>query len=148
MNLEAVEQGTLSYLKEVSKPLVPVDKLLRHLRLNEACADLGEEELIDFLARHELFTLLDLGAGALDSETAKELGAAGFDSGPMVILCTRVPAPEQLALHMKAQGLQLIEALNTALADAKAKGRPERARELIKVIARAEELQKRFDEFA
>ena len=49
MNLEAIEQEVLSYLKQVTNPLVRVDLLLERLRQKKEFSLLTEGDLLDFL---------------------------------------------------------------------------------------------------
>ncbi|MCP4645651.1 MAG: hypothetical protein GY851_34720 [bacterium] len=143
MNLEAAEQRCLSYLKQVSNPMVPVDRLLRHIREDEACGDIGEDELLEFLNQHELFKVVESASLPLGGE---DLAEAGIDLGPRVMLETRVPSPAQLAEQMSEQTTQMVEALTTALNESKRIGDPERTRQLIKILSRAKELQQRLSD--
>ena len=55
MNLEAIEQRVLRFLKQAKNPLVPFDQLLEYLQREEDLGAFTESELLDFLRDHELF---------------------------------------------------------------------------------------------
>jgi hypothetical protein len=147
MDLEAVEQRALAYLKQTANPIVPVDRLLRHLAEDDQCADVREDQLLEFLRRHELFVVMDGPSLPLDDADATELAEAGIVPGARVMLATRVPSPAQLAALIEAELTTLTEALSNALAEAKRKGRPERARELIRILSKADKIRDKLAEF-
>jgi hypothetical protein len=142
MNLEAVEQTCLAYLKQTEKPMVPVERLMRHLNQREDCAGISEFDLLGFLRRHELFKVIDTSGLPLGIDDAAALAEAGIETGPQVMLVARIPSPAQLAEQMADQLEKLTEALSRALGEAKATGQSDKARELIKMLSRAEEIQK------
>jgi hypothetical protein len=146
MNLEHVEQKSLSYLKQVTNPLVPMEQLLAHLQRDEECASLTSEELLAFLERHELFKVVEPIGIASNLHAAKELEEAGVTFGPRVILCTRVPTAAQLAEQIREEMERLTNALQKAIAEAKRTGDADKARALIKVLSRAQNLQERLDD--
>ena len=49
MNLEAIEQRVLRFLKQAKNPLVPFDQLLEYLQREEDLGAFTESELLDFL---------------------------------------------------------------------------------------------------
>lgn len=108
-NMEAIEQRTLAYLKQVSNPLVSLDALQAHLAEADACK-ISERDLLDFLGKHELFRVLE----PLSLGDHADLAPAR----PSVILETRVPTEVQLATHMLSQLDVLREALEKALREA------------------------------
>jgi len=142
MNLEAVEQTCLAYLKQTERPMVPVSRLMRRLQQDEDCAGISESDLLGFLRRHELFKVIDTNGLPLGIDDMAALAEAGIETGPQVMLVTRIPSPAQLAEQMAVQLQALTEALSRALAEAKETGRSDEARELIKMLSRAEEIQK------
>ena len=118
MNLEAIEQKCLHYLMQVSRPLVPVDQLLRHLQREPEFETLSEHELLAFLREHELFVVLDPIGMAGDPDGRAALAEAGVSTSPSVILETRIPAQRELSEQMIAQLEMLMESLDTARKEA------------------------------
>ena len=146
MNLEAIEQRTLNFLKQSATPLVPFDKLADYLRRSEELGPFTDAELMDFLRNHELFEVVEpVQLGAQVPETL--LAETGYQLSPHVILTTRVPTERQMAQHMMQQLGSLAEALNAAMIAAKEQGQSEKAQTLIKLQARAQELQERVARF-
>jgi hypothetical protein len=131
MNLETVEQRTLSYLMQVSNPLVRVDTLLAHLRDAADLHALDQGVLLDFLRKHELFRVLE----AADPEAGP---------GPFVILETRVPTARQLGEMMVGQVDRMIGALSAALDQALDAGDAMKAGEVQAVLFRAHELRRKL----
>lgn len=141
VNLEAIEQRCLNYLKEVSRPLVPIGRLLRHLHQDDACAGITERELLAFLRRHELFRVVDPLGLATTADGAREMESAGITSSPCVILSTRVPSADELRTLMESQMQRLISALESALDEAESMGDAQRSSEVLEVLERARKLQ-------
>lgn len=141
MNLEAIEQRCLNYLKEVSRPLVPIGQLLRHLHQDDACAGITELELLAFLRRHELFRVVDPLGVAATANGARDLEEAGITSGPCVILSTRIPTADELRHLMESQMQRLVGALESALDEAASMGDAQRSSEVLEVLERARKLQ-------
>jgi poly-D-alanine transfer protein DltD len=147
MNLEAIEQRTLNFLKQSVSPLVPFDKLAEYLRRSEDLGPFTDAELMDFLRNHELFEVvepLQLEAQGIPEASLEE---TGFQLSPYVILTTRVPTERQMAEHMMQQLRSLAQVLNAAMIAAKEQGQSEKAQILIKLQARAQELQERVARF-
>ncbi len=144
MNLEAVEQTCLSYLKQTERPLVPLDNLLTHLHRNPECADVGKGELLAFLRRHELFEVVEPVGLAADPEGEKAMAEAGLPVGPQVVLCTRVPSSREFAQMMHDQMMALIEALSRAVDEAQAEGQIEQVQKAGKLLDRAKMLRDRM----
>lgn len=146
MNLETVEQRCLGYLKQVSAVAVPVERLLRHVRHDEACRDIEQRELVSFLSRHELFRVVNPLADTLGAEAAAQLNAMGIPTGARVMLSTRTPTTADLAGMMREQIVVLKESLNAAIVEAREEEDPERARELIAVASRADDIDRKLAE--
>ncbi len=144
MNLEAVEQEVLGYLKQVTNPLVRVDLLLERLHRKEEFSLLTEDDLLDFLRHHELFRVIDWAIPENGEETARRLSEAGFIQGPSVILDTRVPTPEQTAEMMAQQLASLDEALKTAIAQARDQGDEESIPKLRTALERSSSIRERL----
>ncbi|MBX7256458.1 MAG: hypothetical protein K1Y02_08860 [Candidatus Hydrogenedentes bacterium] len=147
MILEDIEQKVLSYLKQVSRALVPFDQLVSYLRRQSDLGPFDERDLLDFLRKHELFQVIDSPFGALDAETVKTMEEGGFSVGPSVILVTRIPPAHELAQQFDAQIAVLLNALGNALQEARASGDEARVREAESIIARAERLREKFQKF-
>ena len=142
MNLEAIEQKCLSYLKQVSNPLVPVENLMNHLRADEDCPEFNEQQFIEFLRDHELIMLVEPPHADEAPEVAEELGSMGIPVGPRVILTTRLPTKEELA-GMVARSLQrMTNALAGAMNEARETGDTESEDEVLDILARAERLKR------
>lgn len=145
MNLEDIEQRTLTYLKQVSNPLVRLDVLYAHLfdELTPHGKSLTMGELQDFLAKHELFRLMEpLGLDG-DPGMAAALSAVGLVSGPCVILDTRLPTRDQLAAMMLEQLNQMAEALATALHQAREENDEARAKAILRTLDRTGAIRKK-----
>jgi hypothetical protein len=144
MNLEAIEQKCLSYLKQVKNPIVPISTLLRHLNEDEACRGVREQEVIDFLRKHELFRVIDLPESRKEPDTITELASEGIDSGPRVILVTRIPTQSE----MKATISQQLETMTGALARAQAmaaeSGDAAAYQKITEILNRVDALEKRI----
>jgi hypothetical protein len=143
VNLEAIEQRCLRYLREVSRPLVPIEQLLRHLHHDEACAGITEKELLGFLRAHELFRVVDPLGMATTVNGARELEDAGISSGPCVILSTRIPSADELRTLLVTQMERMVGALEAAFNEADSMGDTSRSSEVRDVLERARRLQSR-----
>ncbi len=144
MNLEAVEQASLEYLRTVNRPLVPVNQLLRHLQQERGLADFDEGELLNFLRNHELFSVIDPIGLSADPAGATRLENAGIHAGPSVILSTRIPARSELAKLIDEQMESLCSALRAAMKEASEHGRPDVARQIVELLDRTNSLRERF----
>ena len=144
MDLEAVEQACLSYLKQVSNPLVPISRLMRHLSENEQTGAVPEAQLIEFLRDHELFEVFDPLGVTGGANRAAALTGAGFDLEARVVLTTRVPSAGELAEQLKGQIDLLMQALTAAAAEAQKSGDPDRSRQVIRLLDRAKEIRERL----
>jgi hypothetical protein len=142
MNLETIEQRCLVYLSEVKRPLTPIAQLLNVLREDEDCADVSEAELLGFLRKHELFTVVEPQGLAADGELAD----AGLMSTPSVILTTRLPSKTELANALQQHMGTMLNALEAAVDQARNENNPKLAMEAKAVLKRARELQEKMDD--
>lgn len=140
MNLEAIEQKCLSFLKQTSNPLVPIKTLLAHLNQDEETTGMSETELKAFLKWHELFRVLEPGQVPAPEELTHML----LGEGPFVILDTRVPTEEQVLQEMAKQLDVLIESLVKALDQARVEGDPDRGRQVLQLLSRAQKLRQKL----
>jgi hypothetical protein len=147
MNLEAIEQKCLAYLMQVSRPLVSVDQLLRYVHRDAEMGDVTERALLEFLRKHELFTVLDPIGLAADAEGARALEKLGIPTGASVMLETRVPTKRQLAEQMNEQLDTLLASLNVATQESVRLGDEERLKVLIALRERTVALKERLREF-
>ena len=144
MNLEDIEQRTLRYLEQVSNPLVRLDVLLDHLREDTALPDIDETRLIDFLANHELFRIIEPLAPLGDSQQLEALSETGFASDRCVILDSRVPSQDHLLAMMTDQVGKMVDALKAAFEEAKSAGDVGGMQTLQETLRRSSELQKKL----
>ena len=138
MNLERIEQKCLDYLMKVTRPLVSIATLAARLREDDdECGGLSERDLTDFLRKHELFRVID-------SEEALD----GIDSGPRVILVSRIPTAPEMSVMMKEQMKKMTDALASAQAEAARNADTETLAKIANVMKRAETLAKRLEELS
>lgn len=147
MNLEAIEQACLDYLKQVSNPLVPISRLLRHLHEHREFEHVQEKELLDFLRRHDLFEVLEPPGLGASPEGRRMLDEAGLAMEQCVVLETRLPSRGQLRTHMDEQITQLIAALETAREEAGRRAEADRVAAINEVLERAETLRQKMRQF-
>ncbi len=138
MNLEAIEQHVLSYLGQTSNPLVRIDVVYAHLRDSGLADGLDVAQLKSFLARHELFRVMD---APLPSPGGMRSNAASEPDDAYAILATRVPSPEQLSAMMIDQLVALEGALLAARAQALDLGDPARTGPIEMALRRAAALR-------
>ncbi len=136
-NMEAIEQRTLAYLKQVSNPIVPLATLQAHLAQGEDCS-ISDADLLDFLHKHELFRVLEPMAAAGGPE------ASMLPVRPGVILETRTPTQTQLVAHMLSELTILQEALDKALREAQRTADHERVQAVAGLLERVEGLRERL----
>ena len=134
MNLEYVEQKCLQHLKETANPLVPIAALMVHLQDDEASRGISEQELIDFLRKHELFRVI-----APDAAGGEE------NDGPRVILVTRIPTAPEIAAKMREEMEKMTGALAAAHAEALKSGDAKALARIADIMQRAEALARRLD---
>ncbi len=147
MNLEAIEQKCLAYLMQVSRPVIPVSQLLRYLHRDAEFVEVSERELVDFLRKHELFTVLDPIGLASDPYGAKALEEAGISMGTSVMLETRVPTKRQLAEMMNEQLDTILSSLETAATEAQEAGNEQRYELVAALHERTQQLKERLRSF-
>ena len=144
MNLDRMEEKLLNYLGQVSNPLVRLDVLYDHLRQDEQFKELSREDLLDFLNPHDQVNVIQsLG----DPKISQELEEAGFNSGPCVILRTRIPTGDRLGTMMVEQLTTVHEALGKALIEARERGDASTESEIRKALERSSDLRRRLTEF-
>lgn len=146
-NLEDIEQTTLSYLKQVSNPLVTLEQLTRHLQQRIEDLDVSEAELIEFLDDHELFTVFRPMGMAAESDGAQLLSDAGVKAEVCVMLETRVPTQTQLAEMFAGQFGRMREALQAAQQEAAQQNDEVRAQKVRTLLARLDSLEQRLKTF-
>ncbi len=144
MILEDIEQKCLSYLKQVTRSLVPFEQLVTYLRRQDELGPFDEQDLLDFLRKHELFQVIESPTGALGNDASRKLKEAGFNVGPSVILVTRIPPARELAAQFDAQIEVLVDALQRALQEAELSGDAKRVGDVTSMIERAEKLREVF----
>ena len=146
MNLEAIEQRCLAYLKDVQRPLVPVSKLLAHIQEDEECGLVDERELLGFLRLHELFTVVDPLGLAGDAKSARDAEEAGMMTEPAVILSTRLPSQAELAASLEQQMGTMMNALEATMQQARTEDNPKLAMQVQGMLKRARDLQQRLSD--
>lgn len=145
MNLEDIEQKTLRYLSQVSNPLVRVETLRAHLREEEGFGSLSDGDLLDFLAHHELFRVIEPPGFGGDRDQTEALREAGLHPGTCVVLDTRVPSDSQTISMMAEQLDSMRGALKAALVEAhESQGSGEATDTLRQMLERLEGIQKRL----
>ena len=115
--LEAIEEKALSYLGQVSNPLVRIDVLHAHLTDAEAGEQIPRGELEDFLKHHELIRVIE--ALPQEADCATEELVRHDASASYVILGDRVPTDEQTAAMMLEQLSSMHKAISVAQAEAR-----------------------------
>jgi len=113
MQLEMVEQRCLTYLQQVSNPIVPFSRLLAYLRQFADCGEVGEDDLAEFLDKHELFRLFN--PLPMDPAQAR---VVGLSTERRVILKTRVPTRAEAYASMNEILDSMSGALGAAIRDA------------------------------
>jgi hypothetical protein len=142
MNLEDVEERCINYLRQAANPLVSVHTLLEYCRREPSCAELSEQELIDFLRPHELVRVVD----PPPPEDPVQLGVyaeSGLDMGPRAILKARMPSPREAATIMDSQLDNMLSALGKALEEADRAQQTEMAARIRETIQRTELLREK-----
>lgn len=135
VNLEALEERCIKYLRQAEPALVPFDRLFEHCRRMEGAAGLGARALHDFLSNHGEINMIQ---GVPLPESAP--GAAP-ETAPHVILKTRVPSTRALG-GLILQELDAMESLlEKSLEEAQAAADHPRAAALEEALARAKALR-------
>ena len=115
--LESIEEKALNYLGQVSNPLVRLDVLQAHLTDGDTGEAFGVVDLKNFLSSHDSFRIIE--APSTTGDFLEGLSAESESSTAIfVMLSTRVPTDQQLAVMMLDQLESLHQALNTAMAQA------------------------------
>jgi len=146
MSLEDIEQKTLSYLKQVSNPLVPISRLTRHLDDQGALGSIERPDLLRFLRNHELFRVMEPPGLAEDPAMRETIESVGFNAEPYVVLDTRVPSQKDVAENLNEQLLQMADALIAAVKEAREKDQMDRARQIEHVLNRLTAIRKRLQD--
>ncbi|HPC15013.1 MAG TPA: hypothetical protein P5318_03295 [Candidatus Hydrogenedentes bacterium] len=136
MQIETVEQRCLTYLQQVSNPIVPLSRLLAYLRQFPDCRDVDEGDLTDFLAKHELFRVFN--PLPVDPHQARALG---ISTDRRVILTTRVPTRAEARASMNEMLDSLGRALGTALREANERDDDELRRKAEHLMRRIEKIR-------
>ena len=140
MNLEAIEQKCLSFLKQTTNPLVPLKTLWTHLDQDPETSGISEKELTAFLRWHELFRVIEPGQVPAPEELTHLL----LGEGPFVILDTRMPTQDQVLHEMAKQLDVMIESLIKALDQARVGGDQDQGRHVLKLLSRAQKLRQKL----
>ncbi|HIJ74405.1 MAG TPA: hypothetical protein HPP83_09920 [Candidatus Hydrogenedentes bacterium] len=146
MNLEAVEQETLAYLKQAANPLVPIRNLMHHLRGKAGLSGSDKGKVLEFLRRHELFRVIEPLAIPDGVVPDADSGQPVLGIEPSVILATRVPTREQLRAKMREELERMRDALAKALEMAQENTELNRADELLELLGRIENLEKQIEQ--
>jgi hypothetical protein len=144
MNLELIEHKCVLYLKHAANPLVPFATLLRFLHNDDECGEVPENDLLEFLRTHAAFKVID--AQRHDPEEIEDLAEAGIDTGPRVILKTRIPTQAEIKDNIAQHMGTMTNALHRALAEATEAGDTEACKRIGEIIERAEKLQEKLDD--
>lgn len=147
MNLEAIEQRCIAYLRDAQKPFTPIAALLAVVHEDEDTAGVTEAELLAFLRKHELFTVVDpRGQDESDTGEQAQLAAAGMITTPVVMLTARIPTKAELAGAMQQNMGTMLNALEAAMNQARVDNKPQLAMEVQTVLKRARELQQKMND--
>ena len=144
MNLDTLEEKLLHYLGQVSNPLVRIDVLYEHLLQDRQFEQLSREDLLDFLNPHDQVSVIQTPG---DAQNSIELEEAGFGTGPCVILRTRIPTGDHMAVMMLNQLKSVHEALSRALIEARESGDASTEAEIRKALERSSNIRTRLTEF-
>lgn len=144
MNLEFIEQRSVEHLSQTENPVVPIATLLLRLRQHPECSGLTEAELVGFLRKHPLFRVLDPPADTHSAGWQEKLAEVGVETGPRVILQSRIPTNAEMGVLIERNLGQMTEALEKALEEAIREGRVETQRRIQEMLDRSNELRRRF----
>lgn len=143
MSLEDLETTCRNYLRQSRNPLVPISTLWAYLAKQPGLESTTESDLTGFLNKHDEFDVV-VGPAEHEDVSVEVFAAAGIVMGPRVILKTRIPAAQDLALQLKLQLDTMEEVLGAALMDALGSGNEVRAQELRVALERAKSLRKKL----
>ncbi len=144
MNLEAIEQHVLSYLGQISNPLVRIDVVYAHLRDSGLADGLDLVQLKSFLARHELFRVMEAPLAPTGDRRSGGTSATRDSDDAYAILASRVPSPEQLSAMMLDQLAALENALLAAREQALGIGDPTRSGPIETALRRVAALREKL----
>jgi hypothetical protein len=136
MELEIVELRCLTYLQQTSSPVVPLSRLVAHLRQLDDCGEVEESALLDFLRGHDLFQIFD--PMPIDANEARQLG---ISTDLRVVLATRVPTRAEAYAVMKETLAGMAQALETAIGNASQRHDPELRRKAEILLRRVKKFQ-------
>jgi len=146
MNLEAIEQRCLAFLGDLPNPLARIERVVEELRRYDDCADITEAELLAFLRKDPLFTVVDPLTLPSDPAELAELEEAGMMTGPRVMLTSRTPSKAELIGALQRNMGTMMNALEAAMEQARGGGDPDRAMDVQAVLKRARDLRRKFDD--
>lgn len=143
VSLETIEERTLAYLAQVGNPLVRLSTLREYLlRDEEATVSLSDDVLLDFIEKHDALRLI----WPIRNEDLEGAGDPQLDE-PCVILKTRKPTREQLAVMMVEQLDAMGESLAAALREARGSQDRPREQEIQSALQRTARLKQRVAQF-
>lgn len=145
MNLESVEEKCVNYLDQVTNPIVPVATLLEHIRQDETCATLTQNDLLEFLRGNQAFLVVERGDEE-EPEEATGLREIGFVPGPRVLLRKRTPTREELAGLIQQQLERMNAALHQGLKGATREGDAGAVAKIREILCRADKLRNHIDD--
>lgn len=142
MNADAVKRICRAYLEQASNQLVSLEVLHRRACDDPECGSVSEQELLECLRQDESFRVIEpLRPAAMGDP--KDIKAIGFTPCPRVILASRVPKPAELFAMIRAELQNLTDALSKALGEAQRTGNADVARQVIKILDRANVIKER-----
>jgi hypothetical protein len=143
MNLEAIENRCLTYLRQSKQPLVPLTALVEHCTRAPGMEEVTPGFLRSFLNNH-VDVLVFEGPGNEEGVDTGLLAAAGIDLGTRVILKERMPSVDELSSILAEQVTVMVEQLERALAEATDRADSDRVQQISAALARAQALRARM----
>ena len=147
MNLEDIEQNALTYLGQVTNPLVQVSVLYDHVKSKADEEIFSLHDFTEFLKQHELIKFMDPLSLTTSQVMAESLEASGLTSSPCSILASRVPSSQDLAASMVEQLASMTAALTAALGEARSIGNTEKAHNVYNTLERIKALEEKLISF-
>ena len=144
MILEDIEQHTLSYLTQVTNPLVRIATLYENVKSKFDTDIISLKDFTDFLKEHDQFKVLNPLAMTENEAMAKSLEAAGLSTSLCAILHSRIPSSQDLAAAMIEQLTSMTHALTAALSDARATGDTVKGHQIYETLERVQALEKKI----
>ena len=148
MILEDIEQHALTYLGQVTNPLVQVSVLYEYVRSKTSEDIFPIQDFTDFIKQHEHIKLMDPLSHTTSQMMGESLKASGFTTSPCAILGTRVPSSKDLVASMMDQMNSMTTALTSALGEARSIGDTEKAHQVYETIERIKTLEAKLIEFS